>query len=148
MVAAPAWKLRGNRLEVSMSNLPDEIQSATRHLLEVLQGIESRQALSGSRLAQAEPATLNELKSALDYTRQVLWTYIQAQARSSGADVEAEVQSLRLQRVTEMLHTIQEESNIRPLSENPATVSFLNAVHEIADAAFERHAGPVAEKAS
>ena len=38
-----------------------------------------------------------------------------------------------------MLHTIQHEAKLREITPNSATVSFLNAVQEIADAAFQKH---------
>lgn len=125
-----------------MSKLPEKIQSATRELRQLQQEIQSPSPAAGPRLAELDVAALKELKAVIDYVRQLLWTYIQADDLNGGRSVDEEVLSLRLQRVTEMLHTIQEEVNSRELSNNPATVSFLNAVQEIADAAFQRHQSP------
>jgi hypothetical protein len=84
----------------------------------------------------------------IDFVRQLLWNYIQADTAQSGHSVDEEVRSLRLQ--TEMLQAIQQEVKVRKLTPTPATVTFLNAVHEIADAALERHSssGTEIDKAS
>ena len=122
-----------------MSKLPDKIQSATRDLRQLQQEIQSPLPAAGPRLAELDTAALKEFKAVIDYVRQLLWTYIQAENRKHGKNVDEEVRSLRLQRVTEMLHTIQHEAKLREITPNSATVSFLNAVQEIADAAFQKH---------
>ena len=122
-----------------MSKLPEKIQSATRDLRHLQQEIQSPLPASGPRLAELDTAALREFKAVIDYVRQLLWTYIQADSLKHGQNVDEEVRSLRLQRVTEMLHTIQQETKVRQLTPSSATVSFLNAVQEIADAAVRRH---------
>jgi len=122
-----------------MSKLPETIQSATRELRQLQHEIQSPLPAAGPRLAELDVAALKEFKAVIDYVRQLLWTYIQADNLKRGRSVDEEVLSLRLQRVTEMLYTIQEEVKSRQLAPNSATVSFLNAVQEIADAAFQRH---------
>jgi hypothetical protein len=121
-----------------MSKLPEKIQSATRELRQLQDEIQTPSSSSEPRLAELDADALKEFKAVIDYVRQLLWTYIQADNLKRGPSVDEEALSLRLQRVTEMLHTIQEEVKIQPAA-NPATVSFLNAVQEIADAAFQRH---------
>jgi len=121
-----------------MSKLPEKIQSATRELRQLQDEIQTPSSASGPRLAELDADALKEFKAVIDYVRQLLWTYIQADNLKRGPSVDEEALSLRLQRVTEMLHTIQEEVKSQPAA-NPATVSFLNAVQEIADAAFQRH---------
>lgn len=122
-----------------MSKLPERIHSATRDLRQLQQEIQSPLPAAGPRLAEINNADLKEFKAVVDYVRQLLWTYIQADSLKHGQNVDEEVRSLRLQRVTEMLHAIQQEVKVRQLTPNSATVSFLNAVQEIADAAFQRH---------
>jgi hypothetical protein len=79
--------------------------------------------------------------------RQLIWTYLEVESRKKdGRSLDEEVRSLRLQHVTEMLHTIQDEAKVRQLEPNPATASFLQAVQEIADAAFQRYSPPDKEK--
>lgn len=126
-----------------MSNLPEKIQSATLELRQV------QEEMQAPTVAQLDTSALREFKAVIDYVRQLLWNYIQADSTHSGQSVDEEVRSLRLQRVTAMLHAIQQEVRVRKLTPTPATVTFLNAVQEIADAAFERHSGSGAvEKAS
>jgi len=133
-----------------MSTLPEKIQSATRDLRQLQQEIQSPLPSAGPRLAELDTAALIEFKAVIDYVRQLVWTYIQADSLKHGINVDEEVRSLRLQRVTEMLQTIQQEVKVRQLIPNSATVSFLNAVQEIADAAFQKHStsGQDEEKAS
>jgi hypothetical protein len=122
-----------------MSNLPDKIHSATENLRNLQQEIQSPVADRERRLAEVDSATLKEFKKSVDHLRQLLWTYIQADGLSHGQNFDEEIRSLRLQHVTEMLHSIQQEAKLRQFKPNPATVLFLHAVQEIADAAFERH---------
>jgi hypothetical protein len=100
-----------------------------------------------SPLAELDAASLRELKMTVDYVRQLLWNYVETDAHKRGGDSEA-LRSIRLQRVTEMLHSIQEDVKRRDMAESPAAVSFLHAVQEIADAAFEKHTVRDEEKAS
>jgi hypothetical protein len=122
-----------------MSDLPKKIQAATQGLREIQRDIQAPLPAAGPRLAEIDSAALKEFKVVVDYIRQLIWTYLQADSRESGLNLDAQVRSLRLQHVTEMLHTIQQEVQGRKLESNPATMSFLNAVQEIADAAFQRH---------
>lgn len=124
-----------------MSNLPQKIQSVTQELRQVQQEMQA----AAPKLAPVDAMALREFKAVIDYVRQLLWNYIQADTAQSGQSVEEEVRSLRLQHVTEMLHAIQQEVKARTLAPTPETVTFLNAVQEIADAAFERHSGSGAE---
>jgi len=120
-----------------MSNLPEKIQTATRHLRQLQRNLEGG-AAAAPRLAEIDMAAVKEFKAVIDYVRQLVWNYIQADtANPAGADDE--IRSLRLQRVTEMLHAIQQEAKSRQLTPSSATASFLNAVQEIADAAFQKH---------
>lgn len=122
-----------------MSNLPEKIQSATQELRRLQKDIQT--SITAPKLAEIDSDAVREFKEVIDYVRQFLWNYIQADTVQSGQSVDDEVRSLRLQRVTEMLQAIQQEVKVRKLTPTPATVTFLNAVHDIADAAFERHAG-------
>lgn len=122
-----------------MSNLPEKIQSATQELRRLQKDIQT--SITAPKLAEIDSDAVREFKAAIDYVRQLLWNQIQADTAQSGQSVDEEVRSLRLQRVTEMLQAIQQEVKVRKLTPTPATVTFLNAVHDIADAAFERHAG-------
>jgi len=128
-----------------MSDLPEKIQSTTEDLRVLQQTIQSPLPAAGPRLEEVDSAALRELKAVIDYVRQLLWTYLQAESIKSGKNIDEEVRSLRLQRVTEMLHTIQQEAKVRQLMPNSATVSFFHAVQQIADAAFQKHSGSDSE---
>jgi hypothetical protein len=121
-----------------MSNLPEKIQTATQELRYLQRNIEGG-AAAAPKLAEIDMAAVREFKAVLDYVRQLVWNYIEADTRSKGQDADDEIRSLRLQRVTEMLQAIQQEAKVRQLTPSSATVSFLNAVQEIADQAFRKH---------
>jgi hypothetical protein len=133
-----------------MSDLANRIHAVTLDLRSLQQEIQSPLPASEPPLDELESAALKEFKTVIDYVRQLIWTYLKAESLKEGQDIDDEVRSLRLQHVTEMLHTIQQEAKIRQLKPNPETASFLNAVQEIADAAVKRHtlADPEAKKAS
>jgi hypothetical protein len=121
-----------------MSALPKMIQVATRELREIQQQL---QATPDERtLSSLDSQALSDFKAAVDYVRQLLWVYIEAGAAKKGQNVNDAMRRLRLQRVTEMLQTIQEDVKSRHLAHNPTTDSFLHVVQEIADAAMEKHA--------
>lgn len=122
-----------------MSDLPKKIQAATQDLRQLQRDIQSPLPAAGPRLAEIDSAALKEFKAVMDYVRQLIWTYLQTDSQEGGLNIDEQVRSLRLQHVTEMLRTIQQEVQGRKLESNPATMSFLNAVQEIADAAFQRH---------
>ena len=126
-------------MQGSMSDLPKKIQAATQELRQLQRDIQSPLPAAGPRLAEIDSAALKEFKAVMDYVRQLIWTYLQADSQEGGLNIDEQVRSLRLQHVTEMLQTIQQEVQGRKLESNPATMSFLNAVQEIADAAFQRH---------
>lgn len=123
-----------------MSDLTEKIQAATKDLQRLQKEIQSPLPASGPRLAELDFQQLKEFKAVVDYVRQLVWTYLSAESRKQGQNVDETVRSLRLQHVTEMLTAIQHEVKERQLEANPATISFLNAVQEIADAAFQRYA--------
>jgi phage/plasmid-associated DNA primase len=126
-----------------MSNLPEKIQSAINELRQLQE--EMKASVAAVKVEPIDTAALREFKAVIDYVRQLVWNYIHADSAHSGQSVDEEVRNLRLQRVTEMLHAIQQEAKVRQLKPTPETVTFLNAVHEIADAAFERHSGSGSE---
>ena len=133
-----------------MSDLANRIHAVTLDLRSLQQEMQSPLPASEPRLAELDSASLKEFKTVIDYVRQLIWTYLKAESLKEGQDIDEEVRSLRLQHVTEMLHTIQQEVKVRKLKPNPDTASFLNAVQEIADAAVKRHtpADPEAKRAS
>lgn len=120
-----------------MSTLPKMIQVATRELREIQQQLQS--IPDKSTLTDLDSQALQDFKAAVDYMRQLLWTYIEAGSGDKAQNVDDALRRLRLQRVTEMLQTIQEDVKRRQLVPNRTTESFLHVVQEIADAAMEKH---------
>src|SRR5690348_15975878 len=92
---------------ISMSNLPEKIQSATQELRRLQEEIQT--STLAPKLAEIDSDAVREFKEVIDYVRQFLWNYIQADTAHSGHSVDEEVRSLCLQHVTEMLQAIQQE---------------------------------------
>ncbi|MBV9075001.1 MAG: hypothetical protein JOZ10_15345 [Acidobacteria bacterium] len=122
-----------------MTDLSKKIHAATLELKRLQREMQSPQGTTDPGLTELDSAALEEFKNVIDYVRQLIWTYLQAENLKRGKNIDDEVRSLRLKRVTEMLHSIQQEVKSRELKPSPAAVSFLNAVQEIADEAFQRH---------
>ena len=79
------------------------------------------------------PETLIHLKESVDNLRQYLQGYLETAAReSSRPGVEYALQSYRIQRIAEMLRSLQHE-------QAPAR-SFFERMHTIAENAMEKHA--------
>lgn len=129
-----------------MSHLPEKIQSVTQELGQVQQEMQA----AAPKLAPVDSSAPVSSRQSSITCGSFSGTTFRLIPAQSGHRVEEEVSSLRLERVTEMLDTIQQEVKARRLTPTPARVTFLNAVQEIADAAFERHSGAATdiEKAS
>ena len=132
-----------------MTELAKKIHQATQDLKRLEQELRPHMLsrVEDSSVAEPESASIRELKMTVDYVRQLLWNYVETDPDKRGAHAE-ELRSIRLQRVTEMLHSIQEDVKRRNMAASPAEASFLHAVQEIADAAFEKHTASDEEKAS
>jgi hypothetical protein len=78
---------------------------------------------------------VNEFKTAVDHMRLMLWSYIEA--ASHNKDVAETLQSVRMQRVTEMLKILDVE-DVRA-SKAPEAASFLDLINQIANTALDRH---------
>jgi hypothetical protein len=131
-----------------MTDLVRKIHKATQDLKRLEQDLWPRfSEVEDCPLSELDAASLRELKMTVDYVRQLLWNYVEADAHKRGGNSET-LRSIRLERVTEMLRSIQDDVKRRDVAESPAAVTFLHAVQEIADAAFERHTAREEEKAS
>ena len=120
-----------------MSHLPEKIQSVTQELGQVQQEMQA----AAPKLAPVDSSAPVSSRQSSITCGSFFGTTLRLIPAHSGHSVKEEVRSLRLQRVTEMLHAIQQEVKARGVTPTPAPVTFLNAVQEIADAAFERHSG-------
>jgi hypothetical protein len=95
--------------------------------------------------AQAMPM-LFELKTLVDHMRHLLWAYMEANAASghaSSRDVEAKLQSVRMQRVTEMLKTLQPDVASPSTAALPEASTFFDLIQDIAHSTVDRHQGPL-----
>jgi hypothetical protein len=88
---------------------------------------------------------IQNLKAAVDNMRQLLWSYIEASSKE-GKDVGETLQSLRMQRVTDMLRILKPDLEEDRLKRAPETQTFLEMVTSIAHSAVEKHGrtqGPI-----
>lgn len=79
---------------------------------------------------------VDELKSAVDHMRHLLWSYIEVSSNPDST-VSEKLQRVRMQRVTEMLRGLQSGTG-EPVH-NPDVASFFGTIHQIANTAIERH---------
>ncbi len=99
-----------------------------------------RQRIAGELL---EPATIDPFKAVVDEMRLMLWSYIEAGSKDSPQGLEAKVQSVRMQRVTNMLKTIQPEVGSPSTAALPGAATFFELIHDIAHNTIDRHQGPL-----
>ncbi len=81
---------------------------------------------------------VDELKSAVDHMRHLLWSYIEASS-DPDTNVSQSLQKIRMQRVTEMLRVLQPSVEERSVAQTQVAESFFQLIHEIANSAVERH---------
>jgi hypothetical protein len=82
---------------------------------------------------------VTELKVAVDGMRRFLWAYIEAADRYRGAGMNYALQTARLKRATEMLHTLHQEM---PDPEREEARSLLERVSEMVREHQERRQKP------
>ena len=80
---------------------------------------------------------LDEFKAAVDHMRHFLWSYIEAHAQQTGKDLHCLMETLRLQRATEMLRVLNQKEV--PGSAQTGNTTFFDMIQKIADATVERH---------
>ncbi len=91
-----------------MANLAEQFQELSRNLQRLQEGL--LEAAHAASEADPPPAhVIDEFKTAIDHTRQVLWCYIEVTNNRSGLGLDHALASYREQRVTEMLHLIRPE---------------------------------------
>lgn len=88
-----------------------------------------------------ESNLVNDFKSAVDNMRYLLWSYIEASSGRS-SDVAQALQSLRMQRVTDMLRVLQPTLEEQQAEKTPETQSFFDMIHKMASTALEQHSPP------
>lgn len=91
-----------------MSNLAEQFQDLSLRLKQLQEQLLA--AARSSSDAEPPPAhVIDEFKTAVDQTRQVLWCYIEVTSKNAGLGLDHALASYREQRVTEMLHLIRPE---------------------------------------
>jgi hypothetical protein len=81
---------------------------------------------------------IQNLKSAVDNMRYLLWSYIEAQTDKS-KDVSTTLQTIRMQRVTDMLRILKPDVEDVSRQQSPEAQTFLEMVTSIAHSAVDRH---------
>ena len=135
-----------------MPDFTERIQRATADLQQIHAELD-RAAHSDANTEYRErihrellvPGIVHDFKTAVDDMRLMLWSYMSAQAQSSGPDmslqsVEARLQSVRMQRVTDMLKTLKPDVASGSTGTLPEHATFLELIHDIAHTAVDRHA--------
>ena len=87
----------------------------------------------------AGSSCLEELKTAVDNMRHLLWSYVEAQSGHK-SDVAQALQTVRIKRVTEMLRTLQPDVVQARIAPSAEAETFLDMVTQIARSTVDRHA--------
>lgn len=121
----PALKARLSSLSVELAELEKQLKQIARDN-------------GGRPIPICEEALLNDLHSAVDRVRHLLWPYVEAAARRTRGLDEA-LQTYRMERVTAMLHDLSERHAEPGLAAMPEVQSFFSSIQRIATTAVERH---------
>jgi hypothetical protein len=82
---------------------------------------------------------INEFKTSVDHMRHMLWSYIEASSSKGKLPVSSALQSVRMQRVTEMLKILQPSVDNAQNASSPEAKSFFEVIHNIANSAVDKH---------
>src|SRR4051794_24002645 len=82
---------------------------------------------------------INEFKTSVDHMRHLLWSYIEASASKGSLTVSDTLQTVRMQRVTEMLKILQPTVDGAKGSSSPEAKSFFDVINTIANSAMDLH---------
>jgi hypothetical protein len=82
---------------------------------------------------------ISEFKTSVDHMRHLLWSYIEASSSNGRLNVSDTLQSLRMQRVTEMLRILQPTVDGGQKTSSPEAKSFFDAINTIANSAMDHH---------
>lgn len=128
-----------------MPELTERIRKTTAQLQQILSELDAAAHAADpacrERIAREllVPGTIHDFKTAVDDMRHMIWSYMQASERGAGQDVDARLQSVRMQRVTQMLKALEPEIT-RPSAPSTAeTQTFLELIHDIAQTTIDRH---------
>jgi hypothetical protein len=84
---------------------------------------------------------INEFKTSVDHMRHLLWSYIEASSSKGRLTVTDTLQSVRMQRVTEMLRILQPTVDSAKGAFSPEAKSFFEVINTIANSAMDSHQG-------
>src|SRR5919204_150685 len=83
---------------------------------------------------------VHDFKAAVDHMRQFLWAYIESASKAPADERELRMQTLRMERATEMLRILRERLDGPGMRRVPGATSFFEEIQRIADAAMTLYA--------
>src|SRR5437879_3904630 len=129
-----------------MSELTKRIRRITQDLLAVQEQLSSAahpDAPASVRDAVMEEMVnaelISEFKTSVDHMRHLLWSYIEASSSKGRLNVSDTLQSVRMQRVTEMLRILQPTVDGAKKTSSPEAKSFFEVINTIANSAMDSH---------
>jgi hypothetical protein len=123
---------RIRRVTNDLKAIQEQLSSAARHDAPV----EERDAAMDEML---NVELINEFKTSVDHMRHMLWSYIEASSSKGKLTVSSALQSVRMQRVTEMLKILQPSVDSTQDTTTPEARSFFEVIHTIANSAVDKH---------
>ena len=82
---------------------------------------------------------LGEFRSAIDHLRTFLWAYVEAATKTSGGSVDAALQTVRIQRATEMLRMLRQQLSAPDSTPAPEMRSLLEEITALTHTAYNQH---------
>jgi len=120
----------------------ERVTADLKSIQERLISISSAHGTSAERDAVLESMLqenlLNDFKTAVDHMRHLLWSYVEANTLKRGGDMQATMQQLRIQRVTEMLRVLAPSVEEAKVQHKQETQSFFEIIQEIAETTMDR----------
>src|SRR5437879_154906 len=124
-----------HRVKAPMSELTTRIRRITEDLQAVQQQLSSaaRPEASASELDAVMQEMVNielisQFKTSVDHMRHLLWSYIEASSSKGRLNVSDTLQSVRMQRVTEMLRILQPTVDSTKGTSSPEAKSFFEVI--------------------
>lgn len=84
-------------------------------------------------------SVVNEFKAAVDHMRLLLWSYIESASRPGKQNPNFLLQTVRMQRVTEMLRVLKPSVDEVTMPATPEAQSFFEVIQSIANSAMDHH---------
>ena len=123
-----------------MNNMNERIRRITEELWDLHEELSSGPAGSPATPGRSlERPVLSAFKAAVDHMRLLVWALIQGSRQPAEGSNEQLLNSVRAERVTEMLQALRTELQVGSLAESPVVRTMLAEISGISNQTFDRY---------